>query len=120
MTPKEGGAVHDPSLQYILRDGVPVPCEDVLEWGRWLCGADRIVGHTKFPGVCEVATDFVGLDRSSGEASSPVLWETVVDGGPINLETWRYSSAEEARNGHEEQASRVRQLIAWEQELANG
>ena len=38
----------------------------------------------------------------------PELWETLVFGGPLNLEMERYATREEALAGHERMVGRVR------------
>ncbi len=67
---------------YILIGQTPVPCEDVLEWGRWLQTANRRVRLTRV-GPYFVSTVFLGLDHSFGamfgrEAGPPILFETMV------------------------------------------
>ncbi len=55
----------------------PVPCEDLLEWGRWLAtAANRRVRLTRV-GPYFVSTIFLGLDHSFG-AGPPLLFETMV------------------------------------------
>ena len=46
-----------------------------------------------------VSTVWLGLDHSFG-AGPPIIFETMVFGGPYNQECWRYSTEQQAREGH--------------------
>lgn len=66
--------------RYILDENKnPVPCEDLLTWGRWLETGDRIVKQDTF-GDIRVSTVFLGLDHSFG-GGEPLLFETMIFGG---------------------------------------
>lgn len=88
--------------RYVLGpDGHPVPCADLLEWGRWFESADRVVRQDEVNGFL-VSTVFLGLDHSFS-GGPPVLWETMVlgaDGHPLDELQLRYTSREEAESGH--------------------
>jgi hypothetical protein len=85
--------------RYILdANGEPQPCEDLLTWGRWLQTADRHVAETRF-GDVRVSTVFLGLDHSWGDGP-PILWESMVFGGPLDREQRRYATRAEADAGH--------------------
>lgn len=67
--------------------GRPVPCDDIVTWGRWFaCFHNRHVrtthlrarGHADFI----VSTIFLGLDHNYAGEGSPILWETMVLGAP--------------------------------------
>jgi hypothetical protein len=62
--------------RYILIGQTPVPCEDLLEWGRWMQDADRIVLRTVI-GEWRVSTVFLGLDHQFGQGP-PILFETMI------------------------------------------
>lgn len=87
-------------MNYILKDGVPVHEPDIKKWGLWFQTADRVLNKTKVEGV-EVSTVFLGLDHGFDNEDLPVLWETMIFGGPHDQEEWRYTSREEAMAGHE-------------------
>lgn len=71
---------------------------DLMTWARWLEKGNRVVAKTTLPG-CEVSTVFLGLDHSFG-SGPPLLFETMVFGGPFDQEQDRYSTWAEAEAGH--------------------
>lgn len=87
--------------QYILDEhGEPHPCEDLLAWGRWMQTADRSVAADEpLPNV-RVSTIFLGLDHAFRRGAPPVLWETMIFGGPHDGYQDRYTSRAEAEAGH--------------------
>lgn len=87
------------TYRYILdADGNPVPCPDLMTWGRWMQTADRHVALTRFEGV-RISTVFLGLDHSWDDGP-PVLFESMVFGGPLDGEMRRYTSRADADAGH--------------------
>lgn len=99
-------------LTYILdAHGKPVPC-DTLTWALWFESADRIVKVTHVDhDTVSVSTIFLGLDQSFGwpRGMPPVLWETMVIGGPHDGYQMRYTSRAAALRHH---AALVRALRA--------
>jgi hypothetical protein len=95
------------SGRYILGpDGAPVPEPDLLTWARWYETADRTLARHEGGGGM-VSTVFLGLDHAWG-GGKPVLWETLVFGGPLDGEMRRYTSKKDAARGHAEMVARVR------------
>lgn len=64
-------------LYYTLTEREPVPCRNVLDWDKWMQGADRRVA-LEVVGACEVSTVFTGLDHSFGMGPRPLVFETLV------------------------------------------
>ena len=95
--------------RYILLDGQPVPCDNVLEWAQWFETSDetRRIERTQIAEGVEVSTVFMGLDHSFGEGP-PLLYETMVFGGRLDEETERYSTVKHALEGHDQMVKRVR------------
>lgn len=85
-------------------DGEPMPT-DVRTWARWFDTADRTVAQDcdEAPGApaVRVSTVFLGLDHQFGDGP-PVLWETLVFGGPLDGEQQRYTSRAAAIAGHQQ------------------
>ena len=92
------------SRHYIERDGKPVPC-GLMEWARWFENADRALGQTEVGGS-QVSTVFMGLDHRFDPKGPPLLYETLVFGGPLEDDMDRYSTREEALAGHKAMVAR--------------
>ncbi len=91
------------SFYYILDDeGEPVAV-DVLAWADWMAGpehADRIVLQAQPTRTTRVSTVFMGLDHDWSGRGLPVLWETMIFGGPFDGYQRRYTSRLDALRGH--------------------
>ncbi len=84
--------------KYIL-DGHEVKQEsDLMEWAAWWEKADHHISKTMIRGA-GVSTVFLGLDHSFG-SGPPLLFETMVFGGPLDGEMDRYTTWEQAEEGH--------------------
>ena len=86
----------------------PIKEPDINKWGKWLSEYERSVGCDKIK-ECGVSTIFLGVDCSPF-AHTPVLWETMIFGGEFDRETERYTSHEDAVNGHKRWVDKVRGL----------
>jgi hypothetical protein len=89
--------------RYILNGHDPVFCEDLATWTAWMENPYRLVQDTEFVDSARnrvrVCTAFLGVDVNFGDGE-PVLFETVVFGGPYDWELYRYCTWEEAEQGH--------------------
>jgi hypothetical protein len=87
---------------YILDpDGEPVFEPDLLAWARWLDdGNRRRIALTDLGARGQVSTVFLGIDHNFGSHDRPVLWESMIFGGPLDQYQSRYDSLEAARQGH--------------------
>jgi len=93
---------------YILdENGNPVLEPDLVKWCRWYQTAKRHVADDKI-GDVRVSTVFLGIDHAfvGGE---PILWETMVFGGPLDQEQDRYHTREVAVAGHNAMLQRVQE-----------
>lgn len=93
--------------QYILEGHKPVKCGDLMKWGKWFGESNRHVAKDMI-GKVRVSTVFLGLDHSFG-GRKPLLFETMVFGGPLDQEQERYSTWEEAEKGHINMVRRVKE-----------
>ena len=74
--------------KYVLyKDGNPVEEPDLIKWATWFEDADRHVADERV-GKSQISTVFLGIDHSF-EGVEPVLWETMVFGGPLDQECSR-------------------------------
>lgn len=96
------------SDQYILDGHTPVRVPSLREWGRWMEDGDRRrVAFDMVDGVT-VSTVFLGLDHQWGDGP-PLLFETMIFGGPHDEYQERYSTWEEAEAGHAKALATVRE-----------
>lgn len=109
-------------LLWILWKRIPLPCDDLRAWGRFMASPDRIVAQTEInPEAC-VSTVFLGLDHgfSSKPDAPPVLFETMVFGEERvvlmfgrevkvrdSLDQRRFATWEEAEEGHRATCARI-------------
>lgn len=113
----------------ILPDRSVRPPIDEQDWSFWRMWDEvlglRQVELTEFPGGVTVSTVFLGMDHDFGsrwkwEAGEdgwpvpvfpvgyrPLLWETMVFGGPLGDYQRRYRSERDARRGHKNIARHV-------------
>ncbi len=90
--------------RYYKRDGTPYPNNSQKEalnaWVNDLENEDyKRVGLTEINEV-KVSTVWLGLDHSFGIGEKPLIFETMIFGGAHNGYQERYSTEEEAREGH--------------------
>ena len=86
------------SGQYILKNKKIVKCDNLAVWAKYLEKADRKVARDSIGGV-DISTVFLGLDHQFGDGP-PLLFETLVFGGPLDGEMSRYPSWDDALAGH--------------------
>lgn len=85
-----------------------------MVWGLWMETADRSVAQDIDEQTgWSISTVFLGLDHNYTGHGKPILWETMVFGGPLDGEQDRYQSVEEARKGHQEMCAKVTEALAW-------
>lgn len=85
---------------------------DLITWAKWLEHPDnRIVGYTQITSEVWVSTVFIGIDmgfRDITGGGPPILFETMIFGGPLNDTMDRYSSYDDAMTGHKMYVKRAR------------
>lgn len=87
--------------KYILKGKEVIPCDNLLEWKKWMEVNDRIIKQERgSDGAVTVSTVFLGLDHSySGRV--PFLFETMIFGGEHDGYMGRRSTYDEALEMHE-------------------
>ncbi len=81
------------------------------QWAR-LFNDERHVGEDDIGGVT-VSTVWMGIDYAVFFEGPPLIFETMIFGGPYDQWQWRYSTVEEAREGH----ARIVGLLRTGQEI---
>lgn len=84
--------------KYIL-DGKRPKKATLLEWSMFMDSPARILSQDRLDGIL-VSTVFLGIDHSFEYGSDPVLFETMIFGGPHDGYQERYTSYDEAIRGH--------------------
>jgi hypothetical protein len=86
-------------VYWFLKDKKPVGTQDIKKWGECFHSEDRIVGKTEIGNV-EVSTVFLGIDHNFLKVGPPLLFETMIFGGDLDGYQKRFSTWEEAEQGH--------------------
>jgi len=85
---------------YVLDGHTPKPVDDVMTWATQLMNSDgRRVAYTEVPGGY-VSTVFVGLDQAFTGDGPPLLFETMIFGGPHDEYQASYATWDDAERGH--------------------
>ena len=87
--------------------GTPEWHEELLIWGRFMENHQARRVDKDCIGDVEVSTVFLGLDHQYG-SGPPILFETMVFGGPLDGEQERCSTWEEAEAMHAAMVERVK------------
>jgi hypothetical protein len=96
---------------YYLDGHEPVRTGDIGLWGRHFRTQDRTVAYTSIATEISVSTVFLGMDHNYQDDGPPLLFETLVFGGPLDDEMERYATWDEAVEGHNVMVNRVRQAL---------
>lgn len=84
---------------YVLIDKKPVKCKNFLEWGQAQSSKTNSLARIEDDKVL-VSTVFLGLDHNWSGDGPPLLFETMIFGGPHDQQCWRYSTWGHAMKGH--------------------
>lgn len=96
---------------YVLVGRVPIAV-DADTWARSVGDlGKRRVALDQITDRCNVSTVFLGLDHNFG-GGDPVLFETLVFGGPLDGEMERHQTYDEAERGHAEMVAKARVACA--------
>ncbi len=87
------------SNHYVLHARKAVDEPDLMKWAAWFECANRTVEKTIVASDVYILTIFLGLDHQFGDGP-PLLFETRIFGGERDQECFRYSTYEQAENGH--------------------
>lgn len=84
---------------YTLKDKKVIEVDDTAAMSKQDF-ASRIVGKTQVTPEVLVSTVFLGIDHGMPYGSQPVLFETMVFGGPLDQSQECYCTYEQAECGH--------------------
>ena len=72
---------------------------DLMTWAKWFETSERHIAQDNI-GDVRVSTVFLGIDHNWRPDGPPILFETVIFGGPNSQFQERYSTWKEAEEGH--------------------
>ncbi len=99
---------------YILNKRNKPISKPVLEAAKWLGNnPEKRIVKQEYIGDIKVSTVFLGLDHG-WNSSVPVLWETMIFGGEHDQYQERYTSYEDAVEGHQKAIDLVNSSIKEE------
>jgi len=108
-------------IYYVLRNRTPVPVHNPLEWARAFETGDRRVAldviEQPDADPVTVSTVFIGVDHNWSPKGPPLVFESLVFGGPLEGHMYRYSTWEKAAAGHKiltDEAVVEGKVAAWE------
>lgn len=85
---------------YYILDHRRQPLEvSMAVWSEWMASAERHVALDE-RGDVQVSTVFLGLDHNHWGSGPPILFETMVFGGPLDGQQQRYTTWRAAEHGH--------------------
>jgi len=79
---------------------------DLFEWARLLedreyCRVAQLVEQMANGERLRISTVWLGLDHNFSGQGPPLIFETMVFGGPFDEGQWRWSTEDEAQKGHD-------------------
>jgi hypothetical protein len=89
---------------------------DLYEAGRLLMDGPARHVRATYVGEAFVSTVFLVFDHSFGFGGAPVLYETMVIGGPLADDGERYTTREAAEAGHDRWVAAARDAAALDME----
>lgn len=98
--------------KYILDGHKPVIEKNLFAWAKWYETANRHVAKTEITKDIFVSTIFLGLDHAYGFDEKPLLFETMIFGGSLDQEMNRYSTWDEAEEGHKDLVEKTKAALA--------
>lgn len=96
---------------YYDRAGEPITLQRWAEL-RQSDPAYCVVAQTAVAEGVRVSTIWLGIDHSFGLGEGLLIFETMVFGGPLDHEQWRYATEAQAWEGHAVMVGRVRAALS--------
>lgn len=99
-----------PFKLYVLDADNHVVEADLMTWGECMDG-NRHVAWTQITSETQVSTVFIGVDHRHWGKGPPLLFETMIFGGPLDEYQRRYTSYDDAQTGHKAAVRKAREAI---------
>jgi hypothetical protein len=97
---------------YVLYGKIAVRTTDLTEWAKKF-EENRQVAKDHIGDAC-VSTVFLGMDHQYYDDepdAPPMLFETIIFGGEHDESLWRYSTWEQAEQGHKKVCDKLREEL---------
>jgi hypothetical protein len=107
--------------RWLDRDGEPIPvvvASDLLADDEYTVVKQDVFMYEVEPVM--VSTVWLGLDHNWWPDRPPMIFETMIFGGKLNHELWRYSTEEQALAGHEDTVKLLHAAYADPTKQQNG
>lgn len=106
-------------LRYYMldADNQTVEVDDWMQWAEWFECGNRFVGYTEITSQINVSTVFLGLDHRFTGNGPPLLFESMVFGGPLDGTIMRYSSWDDAEAGHKGLVRKAREAVGQKMDM---
>ena len=93
--------------EFYILDGRDIRKVDIITWAKWFEKTERHVADD-FVGDVRVSTVFLGINHNFGDGV-PLLFETIVFDGQHDGEMKRYSTWQEAEDGHKTILTKIKE-----------
>jgi hypothetical protein len=116
-----GGFAVNSHSRWYDRDGEPLPimvASDLLADEEYKIVKQDVFVYDNEP--VQVSTVWLGLDHNFWPGGPIKIFETMIFGGKLHMEQWRYSSEEEALAGHEDAVKLLHNAYADPTKQQNG
>ena len=99
--------------EYYILEGREVKPAPLDLWAASCSGTSRVVARSDMGCWGELSTVFLGIDHSffTRGIGPPLLFETMVFGGPFSDEQWRWTTYDEAEAAHAQIVERLAALF---------
>ncbi len=100
---------------YVPTTGGEFRPAELMEWAEWnerhtiepFLEGGRVVARDELPGQVSVSTVFLGLNHRYVGEGDPLVFETMIFGGPHDGSQWRYTTYNAALAGHDQALARA-------------
>ncbi len=103
--------MHQPRYYIRDHDGTVHRTDDAAVFDRMFANEDLTDIDVTSVGDVLITTTFTGLDCNQSDTGPPILFSTLVFGGPLGGQERLYPTETEARLGHHEVTEQVRQQL---------
>ena len=97
------------TMFWIEANRLPIAVDDIAIWAEWINDDENRSVKQTLVGETMVSTVFLGINHNWAGNKPPILYETLVFGGPLDQEMCRYHTRDAAEAGHEAMVKRVQE-----------